>query len=71
MSLQLSEKVLALAAEAQSGLTEQFARIDAIAEENTNQRSFLAFLIWLKAEISTAQPERLSRYLENTLPFCM
>ena len=37
MSLQLSEKVLALAAEAQSGLTEQFARIDAIAEENTRK----------------------------------
>ena len=37
MSLQLSEKVLALAAEAQSGLTEQFARIDAVAEENTRK----------------------------------
>ena len=37
MSLQLSEKVFALAAEAQSGLTEQFARIDAIAEENTRK----------------------------------
>ena len=37
MSLQLSEKVLALAAEAQSSLTEQFARIDAIAEENTRK----------------------------------
>ena len=37
MSLQLSEKVLSLAAEAQSGLTEQFARIDAIAEENTRK----------------------------------
>lgn len=37
MSLQLSEKVLTLAAEAQSGLTEQFARIDAIAEENTRK----------------------------------
>lgn len=37
MSLQLSEKVLALGAEAQSGLTEQFARIDAIAEENTRK----------------------------------
>ena len=37
MSLQLSEKVLALAAEAQSGLTEQFARIDAIAEKNTRK----------------------------------
>ncbi len=37
MSSQLSEKVLALAAEAQSGLTEQFARIDAIAEENTRK----------------------------------
>ncbi len=37
MSLQLSEKVLALAAEAQSGLAEQFARIDAIAEENTRK----------------------------------
>ena len=37
MSLQLSEKVLSLAAEAQSGLTEQFARIDAIAEKNTRK----------------------------------
>lgn len=37
MSLELSEKVLALAAEAQSALTEQFTRIDAIAEENTRK----------------------------------
>jgi cystathionine beta-lyase family protein involved in aluminum resistance len=37
MSLQLSERVLALAAEAQASLTEQFARIDAIAEENSRK----------------------------------
>ncbi len=37
MSLQISERVLALADEAQSSLTEQFARIDAIAEENTRK----------------------------------
>lgn len=37
MSLQLSEQVLALAKEAQSSLGEQFARIDAIAEENTRK----------------------------------
>ena len=32
MSLQISDKVKALAAQAQADLTEQFARIDAIAE---------------------------------------
>ncbi len=37
MSLQLSEQVLALAQQAQSSLGEQFARIDAIAEENTRK----------------------------------
>lgn len=37
MSLELSEKVLALAEQAQSSLTEQFARIDAIAEQNTRK----------------------------------
>ena len=37
MSLQFSERVLDLAAQAQSSLTEQFARIDAIAEENTRK----------------------------------
>ena len=37
MSLELSEQVLALAARAQGELTEQFARIDAIAEENTRK----------------------------------
>ena len=37
MSLQLSEKVLALAKEAQASLGEQFERIDAIAEENTRK----------------------------------
>ncbi|MDY4181950.1 MAG: methionine gamma-lyase family protein [Pseudoflavonifractor sp.] len=42
MPLQLSEKVRALAARAQSELGEQFARIDAIAEENT-QKVLAAF----------------------------
>lgn len=42
MPLQLSEKVRALAARAQSDLGEQFARIDAIAEENT-QKVLAAF----------------------------
>ena len=37
MSLHLSEQVLALAQEAQAALGEQFARIDAIAEENTRK----------------------------------
>ena len=37
MSLQLSEQVLALAAQAQAALTRQFARIDAIAEENSRK----------------------------------
>ncbi len=37
MSLQLSDKILALSARAQADLTEQFARIDAIAEENTRK----------------------------------
>ncbi len=35
MSLQLSERVLALGKQAQDALTEEFARIDAVAEENT------------------------------------
>ena len=42
MSLQISDKVKALAAQAQADLTEQFARIDAIAEENT-QKVLAAF----------------------------
>ncbi|NCE65227.1 hypothetical protein D1159_11730 [Pseudoflavonifractor sp. 524-17] len=42
MSLQLSERVRALGREAQSGLREQFDRIDAIAEENT-QKVLAAF----------------------------
>ena len=37
MALQISERVRALAAEAQAGLRSQFDRIDAIAEENTQQ----------------------------------
>ena len=37
MSLQLSDKVLGLAAEAQADLRPQFDRIDAIAEENTRK----------------------------------
>ena len=37
MSLQLSDKVLALAAQAQADLRPQFDRIDAIAEENTRK----------------------------------
>ena len=37
MSLQLSDKVLALAAQAQADLRPQFDRIDAIAEENTSK----------------------------------
>ena len=37
MSLYLSEQVLALAKQAQASLGEQFARIDAIAEENTRK----------------------------------
>ena len=42
MSLQISDKVKALAAQAQADLAEQFARIDAIAEENT-QKVLAAF----------------------------
>ena len=37
MSLQLSDKVLSLAAQAQADLRPQFDRIDAIAEENTRK----------------------------------
>ena len=37
MPLQLSDKVLALAAQAQADLRPQFDRIDAIAEENTRK----------------------------------
>ena len=37
MPLQISEKVMALAAQAQAGLRDQFARIDSIAEENTRK----------------------------------
>lgn len=37
MSLHLSEQVLALGSQAQAALGEQFARIDAIAEENTRK----------------------------------
>ena len=37
MPLQISEKVLALAAQAQADVAEQFGRIDAIAEENTRK----------------------------------
>ena len=42
MALQISERVRALAAEAQAGLRGQFDRIDAIAEENT-QKVLAAF----------------------------
>ena len=42
MALQISDRVRALAAQAQSELGEQFARIDAIAEENT-QKVLAAF----------------------------
>ena len=42
MSLQISDKVKALAAQAQADLAEQFACIDAIAEENT-QKVLAAF----------------------------
>ena len=42
MPLQISDRVRALALEAQRGLGEQFARIDAIAEENT-QKVLAAF----------------------------
>lgn len=42
MSLQISDKVKALAAQAQADLAEQFARIDAIAQENT-QKVLAAF----------------------------
>ncbi len=37
MPLQISERVAALAAQAQADLREQFARIDAVAEENTRK----------------------------------
>ncbi|HWS43235.1 MAG TPA: methionine gamma-lyase family protein [Pseudoflavonifractor sp.] len=37
MPLQISERVSALAAQAQADLREQFARIDAVAEENTRK----------------------------------
>ena len=37
MPLQISDKVRTLAAQAQADLTEQFARIDEIAEENTQK----------------------------------
>lgn len=37
MSLQFSDKVLSLAKEAQAAVCDQFARIDAIAEENTRK----------------------------------
>ena len=37
MPLQISDKVLALAAQAQAELAGQFGRIDAIAEENTRK----------------------------------
>ena len=37
MPLQISEKVMALAAQAQAGLRDQFDRIDSIAEENTRK----------------------------------
>ncbi|MCG4527859.1 methionine gamma-lyase family protein [Intestinimonas massiliensis] len=42
MTLQLSERVRALGAQAERGLTEQFSRIDAIAAENT-ERVLAAF----------------------------
>ena len=37
MPLQISERVRALAAQAEEGLKEQFARIDAVAEYNTHR----------------------------------
>ncbi|HIW94208.1 MAG TPA: methionine gamma-lyase family protein, partial [Candidatus Flavonifractor merdipullorum] len=37
MPLQISERVKALAAQAQADVKEQFDRIDAIAEENTHK----------------------------------
>lgn len=42
MTLQISEKVTALASQAQADLAAQFERIDAIAEENT-QKVLAAF----------------------------
>lgn len=42
MPLQISERVRALGTQAQQGLTQEFARIDAVAEENT-QRVLAAF----------------------------
>ena len=42
MPLQISDRVSALGDRAQSQLTEEFARIDAIAQENT-QRVLAAF----------------------------
>ena len=39
MPLQISDRVRALGAQAQDALTEQFARIDAIAEYNTQKGS--------------------------------
>ena len=42
MSLQISDKVKALASQAQADIRPQFARVGAIAEENTN-KSLAAF----------------------------
>ena len=42
MALQINERVLKLGEQAQRELTEQFARIDAVAQENT-QRVLGAF----------------------------
>ena len=49
MTLQISDKVKALAAQAQADLAEQYARIDAIAEENT-QKVLSAFQKFRVAE---------------------
>ena len=65
MPLQISEKVMALAAQAQAGLRDQFDRIDSIAEENTRkvlaafQKHRVAeayFASWMRSSRSCSAP---------------
>ena len=68
MSLQISDKVKALAAQAQADLAEQFARIDAIAEENT-QKVLAAFQKHRVAEAHFAVPPATATTIWAGIPW--
>ena len=60
MPLQISDRVRALGAQAQDALSEQFARIDAIAEYNT-QKVLSAFQTHKVAE----SPQEIIRLIQS------